>query len=238
MKILIADEAGNIKAFDVDQSSNVTFLKTIIEKEMKIPIASQQLFLNGVLLSNGTSTLKECGVRHDDIILLKGTTQNQGSTLTESERVRLQINRDLATRSRIIQQFPGVEQALNDPVQFERFFTEMTRQAQQQQQQQKDLSSADPFDVESQRKIEETIRKQNILQSRENALEHHPGTLDSLNLESFGRVVMLYIGLEVNGHKVKAFVDSGAQMTIMSPDCAMACGLMHQLDDAFAGTAG
>jgi DNA damage-inducible protein 1 len=48
---------------------------------------------------------------------------------------------------------------------------------------------------------------------------------------------MLYVNILINDHPLIAFVDSGAQSTIMSARCAERCGLMRLLDTRFAGQA-
>jgi DNA damage-inducible protein 1 len=100
---------------------------------------------------------------------------------------------------------------------------------QRRQQQELDLMNADPFDVDAQRKIEEAIRQKNVDENWEAAIEYNP--------EAFARVIMLYVDMEVNSVPLKAFVDSGAQSTIISKTCAERCGLLRLMDRRYVGIA-
>uniref|UniRef100_A0A8D8ZDT4 Protein DDI1 homolog 2 n=2 Tax=Cacopsylla melanoneura TaxID=428564 RepID=A0A8D8ZDT4_9HEMI len=91
------------------------------------------------------------------------------------------------------------------------------------------LMNSHPYDENAQMLIAEDIRQRNVEANMEAAIEYNP--------EAFGSVVMLYINCRVNGFPVKAFVDSGAQTTIMSTACADRCNVMRLVDTRWEGIA-
>ncbi|KAF9275102.1 DNA damage-inducible protein 1 [Mortierella alpina] len=150
-----------------------------------------------------------------------------------AEQIRQHVLSDPALLQQLAERQPALaDAAVNNPTRFHtliRELDEQRRNAESTRMRQIQALNANPFDMDAQARIEEAIRLENVAANLEAALEYNP--------ESFGRVTMLYIEVEVNGHPVKAFVDSGAQATIMSPECAEACGIMRLVDKRFAGIA-
>lgn len=125
---------------------------------------------------------------------------------------------------------PALADALvRGPEEFNRLFNEARRMREEEERRRLRMLRADPFDAEAQRLIQEEINRQNIASNMEAAIEYHP--------ESFGTVHMLFINCKVNGHPVKAFVDSGAQSTIMSQACADRCNTTKLIDTRWSGIA-
>uniref|UniRef100_W6NBR8 Peptidase aspartic and Ubiquitin-associated translation elongation factor EF1B domain containing protein n=1 Tax=Haemonchus contortus TaxID=6289 RepID=W6NBR8_HAECO len=159
---------------------------------------------------------------------IKVPPSKKPNLLRENARKIYQLMENPAQRAHIyFKAKPLVDQYTKDPKDFEAFVRVYEHMIQQEIE--KARLMADPASVEGQRLIQEQIQLENINYSYAQALEHTP--------EAYIPVHMLYIKMEINGHPVKAFVDSGAQVSIMSEACAQRCQLSHLIDKRFTGTA-
>ncbi|KAF5024128.1 hypothetical protein F66182_3802 [Fusarium sp. NRRL 66182] len=223
-------------------------LRESIQAESTIPPTSQHIYHNGRLISDDTQTMEQLQIADGEMLALhvrdmRGSTgvpeqarrpqpRRRGGNEQDPELIRLQILGQPALRQQLQTQHPELAAAVDNPARFAQIFHDsQNREQRERQERQREIErlNDDPFNVENQKRIEEMIRQERVMENLQNAMEHNP--------EVFGRVHMLYVDVEVNGHQVKALVDSGAQATIMSPACAEACGIMRLVDTRFAGVA-
>uniref|UniRef100_A0A7S0QY69 DNA damage-inducible protein 1 n=1 Tax=Pyramimonas obovata TaxID=1411642 RepID=A0A7S0QY69_9CHLO len=252
MILTVTTDDDRIVSLDVDGSETGENLKAILEVETGIQLSEQRLVCNGKEITN-QSTLAACGVVENDLVMLirsppaqmaggpqpaQGTTnplaQNPDGSATNPEAFRDAIRANPQLLGQLAATAPALHQAvLSDSLQnLQNVLTrdyQLRLEQKRRQEEQIALLSADPLDPEAQRKIAEMIEQGNINENYESALEHTP--------EAFGRVQMLYVDMEVNGVPLKAFIDSGAQSTIMSVQCAKKCNIMRLVDTRFAGIA-
>lgn len=231
--LTVLDKLGQSVPLDVDTSIELENVKAILEAEFAIAPENQQILFMGRVLPDDKRTLASYGIKDGDLLVIHDTRamNTQNSEMSNLEEVmRQQILQSPSLQQNLRQHNPVLlDAALRSPQEFAQVITQQRAKVQEMQAAQEELFHSDPFDVEAQKKIEESIRQDRVAENLEHAIEFSP--------ESFGNVSMLYVNLKVNGHLVKAFVDSGAQATIISPDCATRCGIMRLLDTRFAGVA-
>lgn len=243
-------EDQDLLTLEIFPDMPVSTLREAIQAETQILPTSQHLYHNGRLIQDDNSTMEQLQIADGEMLALhvrdmrgstgvpdqgrrgQGQQQRRRPGGQDPELIRLQILGDPNLRAEATRQQPQLAAALEDPARFAQLFNDSyDREQREREERQREIArlNEDPFDIEAQAKIEEMIRQERVMENLQNAMEHNP--------EVFGRVHMLYVDVEVNGHRVKALVDSGAQATIMSPACAEACGIMRLVDKRFAGVA-
>ncbi|GAB0132538.1 hypothetical protein EsDP_00000971 [Epichloe bromicola] len=237
-------------------------LRESVHADTNIPATSLHIYHNGRLLTDDTKTMEQLEIPDGGMLAvhvrhIRGNTgvaefsttaasgtpvsaqaqrpqqpRQQASAQNDAELIRLQVLGSPAVREQLQRQHPELAAAVDDPARFSQILqSSQDRDRREREERQREIErlNQDPFDIENQMKIEDMIRQERVMENLQSAMEHNP--------EVFGRMHLLYINVEVNGHKVKALVDSGAQATIMSPAYAEACGIMRLTDTRFAGVA-
>jgi DNA damage-inducible protein 1 len=239
----------------LDVFPDMTFndIKALVQGDTNIPPASQHFYYNSRVITDNSQTLEQMSIHEGDMLgmavqdsseLARRRTQRDSSSQPSAppaqrqrsgpdpENLRLQILGNPRILEQVRREEPDLAAAANNRDEFHALWTQKQRHlAQEQAEKEAELAllNADPFNLEAQAKIEEIIRQERVAENVQKALQENP--------ESFGRVTMLYINVTVNNTPIKAFVDSGAQTTIMSPHAAQTCNIMRLIDRRFGGIA-
>ncbi|XP_060578069.1 protein DDI1 homolog 2-like isoform X2 [Ruditapes philippinarum] len=265
MHLTITTLDDRIMNVEVSEDLEIENLKAQCEFELGVPSANINLTWEGRPLADEKKTLKAYGIKNGDMLLLQhirsqqqqsppqaagsgmaggipqldfGSIQLPGSSRPppkpdlEDPLVILElIKNNPHERALLKERNPPLSDALEsgDTGKFVEVYRKQRDQRLEKERERNRLLQMDPFSSEAQKLIAEEIRLKNVESNMESAIEFVP--------ESFGQVIMLYVDCLVNGHPVKAFVDSGAQMTIMSQACAERCSIMRLVDTRWAGIA-
>ncbi|KAJ1981493.1 DNA damage-inducible protein 1 [Dimargaris verticillata] len=227
MKLLVTTTDDLFVQVEVHEDMPLRDLRALLETETRIPAGQQQLQFRGTMLVDDTKTLKDYNIANDDALVM----------------LRLPMQPAAAFRAPTAPSEPAPEASDEDLIRYlESANPQLAHQAKQSPEIKKELLArfrqnqrdmrilqTDPTSPEAQEIIAKMIRQQNIEQSYHSAMENNP--------EFFGQVPMLYIRCEINKFEAKAFIDTGAQSSIMSAKFADASNLMHLVDERFVGVA-
>lgn len=173
-----------------------------MEAETKFTPNSQHFFLNGQKITNDAQTLEDAGIKDGEMLAMlmssaipstassssqqpqrqqgarSGGGRRRGAPSHEEiETTRLHILGDPRSQSALIEQKPELAQVINDPVRFREAWMALYMEdeaRERERQQQIALLNEDPFNEEAQRKIEEMIRQERVIENLQHAYENSP----------------------------------------------------------------
>ncbi|KAG9259302.1 uncharacterized protein F5Z01DRAFT_36058 [Emericellopsis atlantica] len=212
-------EDDNLITLEVFPEMTVETLRESIHAESKVAPLSQHIYHNGKLLSDNSKTLEQLEIADGEMLAvhvrdMRGSTgvpaqpaaarQPQqprppqgGQAQPDPEMIRLQVLGNPAMRQQVQSQNPELAAALEEPARFAQILRDSYgREQRERLERQREIErlNDDPFNIDNQRRIEEMIRQERVMENLQNAMEHNP--------EVFGRVHLLYANVEVNGHKI------------------------------------
>ncbi|CAH8492647.1 unnamed protein product [Heterobilharzia americana] len=256
MRITVCLSGDSFFPLEISSSTLVSELKMLIEVETGMSGFDFELSKEGKALNvQSNLSVEKAGIKDEDLLyavpfpLRRATGQSSNAPshqapLLDFKSIKVPSSSGSGMLEIIRRSFldasphqlatlrernPELAAVVNDPAGFKRVFELQQINARRHREELEDLMSANALDPSVQERIAELIRQRNIDMQMESALEYYP--------ETFGQVSMLFINCKIKDQIIKAFVDSGAQSTIMSEDCARRCNLDSLIDKRWAGMA-
>lgn len=177
---------------------------------MSIPVSEQLIFHHGVELTDSVKSLENFGIVERDILVVR----QRKSAVVRDKPFKVSDLQGILGRNTS----SSKTRSKNNSSTMDAHSSTTSS-----------ISHQNEMDASVQKLLEERIRFQNVDMNMQQAYEHHP--------ENFAQVTMLYVLVYVNKVAVQAFVDTGAQMTIISKECVEKCHLGHLVDHRFQGVA-
>ncbi|CAB4255528.1 similar to Saccharomyces cerevisiae YER143W DDI1 DNA damage-inducible v-SNARE binding protein with a role in suppression of protein secretion [Maudiozyma barnettii] len=261
MRLTISNEiTGQLYGpVELSDDTDLADLVALLELDCQFDSSKNDIYHQTNILDikhDSERSVEDIGLKDNDLLLIRNKfnhgPQNlfpigsqSNTNLTDEqyvEQFRHELQRNQPLRQQLTEQIPGLNETIENPQTFseslgpsilQRRYPNMLNYPQTnpfnipQQEYQKLMDNPDL--PENKKRIAELIDQQVIDEQLRNAYEYTP--------EVFTTVTMLYINLEINGTPVKAFVDTGAQMTIMSTGLAERTGLTKLIDKRFIGEA-
>lgn len=168
-------------------------LRESIQAESTIPPTSQHIYHNGRLISDDAQTMEQLQIADGEMLALhvrdmRGSTgvpeqarrpqpRRPARNEQDPELIRLQILGQPALRQQLQSQHPELAAAVDNPERFRQIFHDsQNREQRERQERQREIErlNDDPFNIDNQRKIEEMIRQERVMENLQNAMEHNP----------------------------------------------------------------
>jgi len=188
------DADRDMLSLDVGPGITIGDLKAVIAADTQIAANLQVLFHNGNPLADSSQTLEALRVIDGDMLVMQARRVQQGAARArpqpqaqrvrdDAEILRLQALGEPRIMNQLRQHNPELANAVQDQRQFREIWNQMIRtqqEAEEEKHRMMESLAADPFDMETQKKIEELIRENAVMQNITEAMEHTPeGNLGS-----------------------------------------------------------
>lgn len=183
---------NDLLTLDLPPGLTIQDLKGFIEAETSQPAASQAIYLNGQPVASETQTLEEAGIKDGEMLAVvirqarpaansqqANRSRNTGRPAggPDPEALRQQLLSDPRQVAGLRAEDPELAAAVMDPNSWREVFTNRQRQQQEAERERRNqiaLLNDDPFNVDAQRKIEELIRQDRVVENLEKAYNENP----------------------------------------------------------------